>query len=58
MDAVTPEILTNVAGAKPQIDVSIWGLIMKADLVVKAVMLSLFVASIMTWAIIFERFTF
>jgi len=58
MDTVTPEALSAVAAAKPHMDVSIWGLIMKADMVVKAVMLSLFVASIVTWAIIFERFTF
>ena len=58
MTAITPENIATVANAAPQIDVSVWGLIMKADFVVKAVMLSLFVASIVTWAIIFERMTF
>lgn len=36
-------------------DLSIWGLFMAADLVVKAVMLMLILASIWSWAIIFEK---
>ena len=36
-------------------DLSIWGLFMAADLVVKAVMLMLIIASIWSWAIIFEK---
>lgn len=36
-------------------DLSIWGLFLAADLVVKAVMLMLIAASIWSWAIIFEK---
>ncbi|HSK41961.1 MAG TPA: protein TolQ [Arenibaculum sp.] len=36
-------------------DMSIWGLFMAADWVVKAVMLGLFAASIWCWAIIFDK---
>ena len=36
-------------------DLSIWGLFLAADLVVKAVMLMLVLASIWSWAIIFEK---
>ena len=36
-------------------DLSIWGLFLAADLVVKAVMLLLVLASIWSWAIIFEK---
>ena len=36
-------------------DLSIWGLFLAADLVVKAVMLLLVMASIWSWAIIFEK---
>lgn len=36
-------------------DLSIWGLFLAADIVVKAVMLMLVLASIWTWAIIFEK---
>jgi len=37
------------------IDISIWGLVLQADLVVRIVMLLLLVASIASWAIIFEK---
>ena len=36
-------------------DLSIWGLFLAADIVVKAVMLMLVIASLWTWAIIFEK---
>ena len=36
-------------------DLSIWGLFLEADLVVKFVMLMLIMASILSWAIIFEK---
>ena len=36
-------------------DLSIWGLFLAADMVVKAVMLMLILASIWSWAIIFEK---
>ena len=37
------------------IDISIWGLILQADLVVRIVMLLLLILSIFCWAIIFEK---
>ena len=39
------------------IDVSIWGLVLQADLVVRIVMLLLLILSIFCWAIIFEKIT-
>ena len=39
------------------IDISIWGLILQADLVVRIVMLLLLMLSIFCWAIIFEKIT-
>ena len=36
-------------------DMSIWGLFMQADLIVKAVMIGLLLASLWCWAIIFEK---
>lgn len=46
--------VSNVANVE-QIDLSIVGLILQADLVVKLVMLLLVLASIWSWAIIFEK---
>ena len=37
------------------LDISIWGLILQADLVVRIVMLLLLILSIFSWAIIFEK---
>ena len=37
------------------IDISIWGLILQADLVIRIVMLLLLILSIFCWAIIFEK---
>ncbi len=39
------------------IDISIWGLILQADLVVRIVMLVLLFLSILSWSIIFEKTT-
>ena len=39
------------------IDISIWGLVLQADLVVRIVMLLLLMLSILSWAIIFEKIT-
>ena len=39
------------------LDMSIWGLILEADLVVRIVMLSLLFLSIFSWSIIFEKIT-
>ena len=37
------------------LDVSFWGLVMQADMVVKIVMLILLIASIWSWSIIFDK---
>ena len=39
------------------LDISIWGLILQADLVVRIVMLILLFLSIVSWSIIFEKTT-
>ncbi|MCP4327771.1 MAG: protein TolQ [Alphaproteobacteria bacterium] len=46
----------NLAGSAPT-DLSMWGLFLRADLVVKAVLVVLLVASFWCWAIIFEKLT-
>jgi biopolymer transport protein TolQ len=38
-------------------DLSIWGLFMQADIVVKLVMLGLLVASVWVWAVVFEKWS-
>jgi biopolymer transport protein TolQ len=38
-------------------DLTLWGLFMQADIVVKVVMLALIVASVWVWAIVFEKTT-
>ena len=45
----------NAAGIAAAYDFSIWSLFLRADLIVKAVMIVLIVASIWCWAIIFEK---
>lgn len=47
---------TNVAGSVAHIDLSIWSLIAQADTTVKLVMLLLLLASLWSWAIIFDKF--
>ncbi len=42
-------------GAAAAHDLSVWGLFLQADIVVKAVMVMLVLASFWTWAIIFEK---
>lgn len=49
IDAVT------LSGSVADIDFSIWSLFMRADLIVKAVIVILLLASIWCWAIIFEK---
>ena len=39
------------------LDMSIWGLILEADFVVRLVMLSLLFLSIFSWSIIFDKIT-
>ena len=50
--------IASVAGNAASLDLSIWGLVMQADLVVKFVMLLLVLSSIWCWAIIFEKWIF
>lgn len=52
MDPVTATATTSLASA----DFSIFTLFLRADIVVKLVMLSLLVASIFSWALIFDKF--
>ncbi|APX70223.1 biopolymer transport protein ExbB [Brucella sp. 10RB9215] len=47
--------MENVALAAPAADVTLWGLFMQANWVVKLVMLGLLFASIWTWAIIVDK---
>ncbi len=47
---------TNMAATAAS-DLSLWGLFMQADIVVKVVMLALLLASVWVWAIVFEKFT-
>ena len=49
--AVDAANLAAGAGA----DLSLWGLFLQADIVVKAVMLMLLLASVWVWAIVFEK---
>jgi biopolymer transport protein TolQ len=50
-----PSVLTSGAATATAHNLSVWGLFMAADIVVKAVMLMLFAASVWCWAIIFEK---
>lgn len=49
------EIISQAAGVSV-VDFSMWGLFMRADLVVKGVMIALLLASFWSWAIIFDKF--
>ena len=41
----------------PGVDLSLWGLFMEADIVVKIVMLGLLAASVWVWAVVFEKWS-
>ena len=49
--------MNNEIALVDNIDISIWGLVLQADLVVRIVMLLLLILSIFSWAIIFEKIT-
>lgn len=49
------EIISQAAGVSV-VDFSMWGLFMRADIVVKFVMIALLLASFWSWAIIFDKF--
>ena len=55
MDAFAQVASTPLAGTALPIDMSVYGLFMQADWIVKSVMLALLLASFWSWAIIFEK---
>ena len=55
MEAFAQVASTPLAGTAPPIDMSVYGLFMQADWIVKSVMLALLLASFWSWAIIFEK---
>jgi biopolymer transport protein TolQ len=44
-----------LAGSVPQMDLSMWALFLRADIIVKLVMVALMLASFWCWAIIFDK---
>ena len=50
------EVATQVVGLGGSTDFSLWKLFIRADLIVKAVILILIAASIFSWALIFEKY--
>lgn len=46
---------STLPGSQGALDLSIWGMILKADIIVKAVIVILILASIWSWAIIVEK---
>ncbi|PKQ09352.1 MAG: protein TolQ [Alphaproteobacteria bacterium HGW-Alphaproteobacteria-12] len=56
MDPVTAtQVITETTANAVPLDFSIWGLFIRADIVVKAVILGLLFASVWSWAIIFDK---
>lgn len=55
MDSVNAIEAIEMAGSVVETDLSVWALFMKADLIVKSVMLILLVCSVWCWAIVFEK---
>ena len=51
------KLMNNDINVVNDLDMSIWGLILEADFVVRLVMLSLLFLSIFSWSIIFEKLT-
>lgn len=54
--AVTAPVATAITGAEADIDFSIVGMFLRADIVVQAVLALLALASFWSWTIIFEKF--
>ena len=50
------DITSQAVGLASNTDFSLWGLFIRADFIVKTVILMLIVCSIYSWAIIFEKF--
>lgn len=55
MEKQLDKLIINTAEAMSPQSFSVWALFVQADIVVKAVMIGLLLASIWSWAIIFER---
>jgi biopolymer transport protein TolQ len=57
LDAVptVPLDVTQIAGSVPAFDLTIWGLFLQADIIVKLVIILLVLASFWSWTIIFEK---
>ena len=53
MDRAVDAVTLGTAGG----DLSLWGLFVQADIVVKLVMLGLLAASVWVWAVVFEKYT-
>ena len=53
--ATTAQIITETTVDAAAMDFSMWGLFLRADIVVKLVMLGLLFASVWSWAIIFDK---
>jgi biopolymer transport protein TolQ len=53
VDRAVDAVNLGAAGA----DLSLWGLFMEADIVVKIVMIGLLVASVWVWAVVFEKWS-
>ena len=53
MDRAVDAVTLGTAGG----DLSLWGLFIEADIVVKLVMLGLLAASVWVWAVVFEKWT-
>ncbi len=51
----TVEAVKLAGTSAAHLDMSVWGLFLQADIIVKAVMISLFLASIWSWGIIFDK---
>lgn len=55
MDPVLDPVIVEQTAALAATDFSLWALFLRADLVVKAVMIGLIAASVWSWTIIFEK---
>ena len=52
------DITTQAVGLASNTDFSLWKLFVRADIIVKTVIILLIAASIYSWAIIFEKWMF
>jgi len=52
------DITSQAVGLASNTDFSLWSLFLRADFIVKSVILMLIACSIYSWAIIFEKFNY